>query len=83
MTRNFVEQMLRVEDAVAVELCEQNAEAKESEGDPVNVSNVRITGSMATAEVGQKDRSAEGQGITVALIEQDGAWKLVSRVINS
>lgn len=75
MTQAFVEQMMRIEDPLAVEICEQNGEAIEHEGDPVEVSNVKVTGSRATVEI-DRDGDWTDQTATVALVRQEGNWKL-------
>ncbi|HEU4737766.1 MAG TPA: hypothetical protein VFS54_01655 [Solirubrobacterales bacterium] len=72
MTPAFSEQLFRDDAADAVESCEQNARAEESENDPVEVSNVVVDGSKATADVA----FADAQAFSVALIEDDGDWKL-------
>jgi hypothetical protein len=75
-TQAFSEQMFRQEGAGAVESCEQNARAEESPNDPVEVGNVEIDGSKAIAIVTPEDGGASGQSFTVALVEEDGSWKL-------
>src|SRR4051794_36390248 len=77
MTQAFSEQGFRQEGAGAVETCEQNARAEESPYDPVEVTDVEVDGSKATAEVGLTDDGAPiGQVLVAALVEEDGDWKL-------
>lgn len=72
MTRVFSEQMFRHDGPEAVESCEQNARAEESPNRPVTVRKVKVDGSRATAELG----TAYAEPFTVALVEEDGDWKL-------
>lgn len=72
MTQAFSEQSFRQEGSVAVESCEQNARAEESPNDPVEVTNVEIEGSKATAEVARPG----AQAFSVSLVEDEGEWKL-------
>jgi hypothetical protein len=72
MTQAFSEQSFRQDGTGAVESCEQNARAEESENDPVEVTNVEVDGPKATADV----EPLESQAFSVALIEDGGNWKL-------
>ncbi|HWT90893.1 MAG TPA: hypothetical protein VN179_07235 [Solirubrobacterales bacterium] len=77
MTQAFSEQTFRVEGASAVEMCEQNARAEESPNDPVEVTDVEIEGARATADVAfTGDGEISGQVLAMALVEEDGDWKL-------
>jgi len=77
MTQAFSEQGFRQEGAGAVESCEQNARAEESPNDPVEVTNVEVDGSKATAEIGLTDDGEPvGQVLAAALVDEDGDWKL-------
>ena len=77
MTQAFSEQGFRQESAGVVEMCESNARAEESPNDPVEVSDVEVDGSKATAEIGlTEDGEATGQVFAAALVEEDGNWKL-------
>ena len=71
MTRAFTEQMLG-----DVESCEQNAKAEESPNPPVEVSDVEIDGVKASADVTFTENTFAGQTLTMALVEEDGGWKL-------
>lgn len=73
MTQAYVEQMTADEGAEAVEGCEQNAGDPEP---PVEVSDVEVDGSNATANVTYMGGTFAGQTLTVALVEEDGDWKL-------
>lgn len=76
MTQAFVEQMMADEGAEAVEWCERNAGAEESANPPVEVSDIEVDGSNATANVTYTGGTFAGQTLTVALVEEDGGWKL-------
>jgi hypothetical protein len=71
-TQAFNEQTFRVKGAEAVEYCEQNARAEESPNDPVEVTNIEIDGSKATADIDTQDT----QSFSTSLVEEDGDWKL-------
>jgi hypothetical protein len=75
MTQGYLEQTFRTRGRSAVKSCEQNARAEESDNPPVEVSKVSIDGAKANADVGS-DEGLSGQTFTVALVEEDGAWKL-------
>jgi hypothetical protein len=77
MTQAFSEQGFRDEGVSSVESCEQNVRAEESPNDPVEVTEIEIDGAKATAEVAlTDDGDATGQTLAVALVEEDGDWKL-------
>jgi hypothetical protein len=75
-TQAFLEQTELEQGAAAVESCEESAE--ETEGDPesVDVSKVEIDGSAATADVAFTGGNFDGQTLSVALVEEDGDWKM-------
>lgn len=70
-TQAFNEQIFRVEGAEAVRRCEQNARAEESPNQ-VEVISVEIDGSKATAAID----TPTTQPLLIALVEEDGDWKL-------
>lgn len=76
MTQNFLEQIQFSEGAEAVESCEENAEETGDNPDSVEVAKVEIEDSAATADVTFAGGSFDGQTFTVALIEEEGDWKL-------
>jgi hypothetical protein len=75
-TQAFLEQTEFEQGAAAVKSCEEGAE--ETEGDPesVDVSEVEIDGSAATADVAFTGGNFDGQTLSVALVEADGDWKM-------
>jgi hypothetical protein len=75
-TQAFLEQTELEQGSAAVKSCEESAE--ETEGDPesVDVSKVEVDGSAATADVAFTGGNFDGQTLSVALIEEDGDWKM-------
>lgn len=75
MTQGYLEQTFQSSGANAVESCEDNAEAEESDNSPVDVHGIKVDGETATAEVGLTGGEIAGQTVLVALVDEDG-WKL-------
>ena len=75
-TQAFLEQTELEEGAAAVESCEESAEDTSDDPESVEVSEVEMDGSAATANVAFTGGSFDGQTLTVALVEEDGDWKL-------
>ncbi|MDQ2630936.1 MAG: hypothetical protein M3Y75_08185 [Actinomycetota bacterium] len=75
-TQAFLEQTELEEGAAAVESCEESAEDTSDDPESVEVSEVEVDGSAATSNVAFTGGSFDGQTLTVALIEEDGDWKL-------
>lgn len=75
-TQAFLEQTQFSEGKEAVESCEESAKETEDNPDSVEVSEVEIDGSDATAEAAFVGGNFDGQTFTVALIDEDGDWKL-------
>jgi hypothetical protein len=75
MTEAYLEESFASSGPEAVESCEQNAEAEESDNAPVEVSAIKVHDSEATAEVALHGGEVAGQTALVALIDEDG-WKL-------
>ncbi|HEV2790413.1 MAG TPA: hypothetical protein VGV69_03845, partial [Solirubrobacterales bacterium] len=75
-TRSFLEQTQFSEGKEAVKSCEEDAE--ETEGDPesVEVTEVEVDGSSATADSEFVGGDFDGQVLSVALVEEDGEWKM-------
>jgi hypothetical protein len=72
----FLEQTQHTQRADAPSNCEEDA--KETEDDPrqVDVSNVEVAGSKARADVSFHGGAFDGQTLELALIEEQGDWKL-------
>lgn len=75
-TLNFLEQTQFTEGNGAVKSCEEDAEDDETDADSVEVTNVQVDGSKATADAAFGGGTFDGQTFSVALVEEDGDWKL-------
>ena len=75
-TQRFVEQNSTEKGKAAVESCEKEAEEGEEQAESVEVSNVSVNGSKATAQAAFEGGSLGSQAIEVALVEEGGNWKL-------
>lgn len=75
-TQAFLEQTQFSKGEEAVESCEESAKETEDNPDLVEVSEVEIDGSEATAEAAFVGGNFDGQTFTAALVEEDGDWKL-------
>ncbi|HMI81437.1 MAG TPA: hypothetical protein VK480_06585 [Solirubrobacterales bacterium] len=75
-TLQFLEQTQFTEGQGAVESCEEDAKDDEGDADSVDVTNVEVDGSNATADAAFGGGTFDGQTFSVALIEEDGDWKL-------
>jgi hypothetical protein len=75
-TQSFLEQTELEQGAAAVENCEESAEDTENDPESVDVSEVEVDGSAATADVAFTGGSFDGQTLSVALVEEDGDWKM-------
>lgn len=75
-TQRFAEQNSQEQGKAAIKACEAEAKAGEEQAEGANVSNVSISGSRATADVEFEGGSLGSQSLEVALVEEDGNWKL-------
>lgn len=75
-TQAFLEQTELEQGAAAVESCEESAEDTSDDPDSVEVSEVEVDGSSASANVAFSGANFDGQTLTVGLVEEDGDWKL-------
>ncbi|HET7120992.1 MAG TPA: hypothetical protein VFI17_07040 [Solirubrobacterales bacterium] len=75
-TLNFMEQTTGSSGKEAEEECEAEAKAGENNPDSVAVSKVEVDGGKATANAAFKGGSFNGQTLEIALVEEDGDWKL-------
>jgi hypothetical protein len=75
-TQKFMEQTEAAKGSEAVKSCEEEAEDTEGDPESVDVSNVTVDGSRATADAAFKGGNFDGQTLGVALLEEDGGWKL-------
>jgi hypothetical protein len=72
----FLEQTQFEEGDAAVESCEEDAKEDENDPDSVKVTKVRVDGSDATADAAFVGGTFDGQTLSVALVEEDGDWKM-------
>ncbi len=75
-TANFIEQSTDESGKAALKTCEEEARKEpESKAESVEVTEVEVEGSKATANAAITGGSLEGQTVSVALVEE-GGWKL-------
>ncbi len=75
-TQAFVEQSSDKRGAAAVTECEAEAKDTSNKAKTVKVSKVEIDGSEASADAAIVGGGFDGQTISIALVEEDGTWKL-------
>lgn len=75
-TQAFVEQNTATSGPAAVKECEKEASKAENNAESVTVSNVEVENEEATADVAVTGSSFDGQTLEVALVEEEGQWKL-------
>lgn len=75
-TQRFNEQVSQQTGKAATEACEKQAKAGEEQAKGANVSNVSVNDEKATAEVEFKGGPLDSQTLDVALVQEDGDWKL-------
>lgn len=75
-TQNFLEQTEDESGEAAVKACEEDAEDSSDDPDSVIVTEVEVDGTSATANVEFEGGSFDRQAMAIALVEEDGAWKL-------
>jgi hypothetical protein len=75
-TQAFLEQTEFSQGPEAVKSCEEGAEDTSDDADSVEVSKVEVDGSEATANVAFTGGNFDGQALSVALVEEDGDWKM-------
>jgi ABC-type glycerol-3-phosphate transport system substrate-binding protein len=75
-TLAFMEQTTGSDGKDAEKACEKETEDEENQPDSVNVSEVEIDGEKATANAEFKGGSLGAQTLELALVEEDGNWKL-------
>lgn len=74
-TLRFTEQNTGEKGKAAIKSCEESAK-EEEEAEEAKVSNVSVNGEKATAEAEFIGGSLGSQTLSVALVEEDGDWKL-------
>jgi hypothetical protein len=75
-TLNFMEQTTGSGGKEAEKECEEEAKAGENNPDSVVVSKIEADGGAATANAAFKGGSFNGQTLELALVEEDGDWKV-------
>lgn len=75
-TRAFVEQSSDESGAAAVKDCEEEAKDASNNAKTVKVTKIKIDGSEGTADAAITGGGFDGQAISIALVEEDGTWKL-------
>ena len=75
-TLSFVEQNSQQKGQAALKACKEEAEAGEEQAEGVKVSNVSVNGEKATADVLFEGGSLGQQALKLALVEEEGTWKL-------
>jgi hypothetical protein len=74
-TLRFTEQNTGEKGKAAIKSCEESAK-EEEQAEEAKVSNVSVNGEKATAEAEFIGGSLGSQTLAVALVEEDGNWKL-------
>jgi ABC-type glycerol-3-phosphate transport system substrate-binding protein len=75
-TQAFMEQSSSASGGAAVKECEEETKSGESNPDSVNVSEVEADNGKATADVAFEGGAFDKQTVEVALVEENGKWKL-------
>lgn len=75
-SQRFNEQNTQQQGKAATKACEEAAESGEGQAKGANVSNVSVNGEKATAEVEFEGGSLGSQILEVALVHEEGDWKL-------
>lgn len=75
-TLAFMEQMSGGSGKEAEKECEEETKSGEDNPKAVNVSEVEVNGEKATANVEFEGGNFGGQTVEVALVEEEGTWKL-------
>lgn len=75
-TLSFMEQTTGSSGKGAEKECQQEAESGEDQPDSVKVSKVEVDGGSATADAEFKGGPFDAQILELALVEEDGEWKL-------
>jgi copper chaperone CopZ len=75
-TLRFDEQNSQEKGQAAVSSCEEEAKKGEAQAKSVNVSSVSVNEERATAEVEFEGGSLDSQVLELALVEEEGDWKL-------
>jgi ABC-type glycerol-3-phosphate transport system substrate-binding protein len=75
-TTAFVEQTNSGNAKEALAKCEEDAEEAKNNPESIEVKEIEVEGEEATAKVSFTGGSFDGQTIAVALVQEEGDWKL-------
>jgi hypothetical protein len=75
-TQRFNEQNDDQQGKAATKACEEEAEEGKGEAEGAKVSNVSVNGEKATAEVELEGGSLGSQAVELALVQDNGDWKV-------
>ncbi|MDX6261946.1 MAG: hypothetical protein QOH84_3634 [Kribbellaceae bacterium] len=75
-TQRFNDQVTQRSGKAGTEACEAEAKEGQAQAKSVKVSNVSVNDEKATAQVGFKGGPLDSQTLDVALVQEDGEWKL-------
>lgn len=75
-TIDYMEEISGSTGARAERECEEDVASRENLPSSVSISKVEIEGEKATAEVALEGGDLDGLVVTVALVEEDGSWKI-------
>ena len=73
-TQNFIEQTNGATGEAAVKSCEEDAD--QGVADSVDISDIEVDGSAATAKAAVTGSTFDGQTLDIALVKEGDVWKL-------
>lgn len=76
VTQTFLDQVEDADGKAALKECEEDAEDTADNPDSVDVTKVEVDGTNATANAAFVGGGFDGQTLVVALVDEDGDWKL-------
>ena len=76
ITQTFLDQVEDGEGKAALKECEEDAEDTSDNPDSVEVTEVEVDGTNATANAAFTGGGFDGQTLAIALVDEDGDWKL-------
>ncbi len=76
VTQTFLDQVEEGEGKAAIKECEEDAEDTADNPDSVEVTEVEVDGTNATANAAFTGGGFDGQTLTVAVVDDGGDWKL-------
>lgn len=76
ITQTFLDQVEDGEGKAALKECEEDAEETADNPDSVEVTEVEVDGTNATANAAFAGGAFDGQTLAIALVEEDGDWKM-------